>query len=192
MHSKEKKISISYCLKKNTKLRKKPWWCADLHQMWDDVCKKERAWLNHKGGSGQNYKREYVQSRRSFSYAMRKEKRRYQKKIMDDLQQACDNSQIEFWKKVKSTGIQADRKDPLPSMIKDPNGNLLSDPNQIKEQWIKQFRHAESENVYDNNYHNWIKCQVKNAESTGGIINDNSTDLTMNRQESLRLLLYNS
>ncbi len=163
---------------KNSKLHKKPWWCEELDQMWESVCSKEKAWLRHKGGGGQSLKMEFVNARRSFSYAHRKEKRRYQKKIQDELTEACDHNQAEFWKRVRSTGIQTDRKNPLPCTIKDSDGNLLTDQDKVKEQWINHFSKLSNENAksYDDNHHVWIKNQVHNEELENDVIHDNSED----------------
>ena len=59
----------------------------------------------HKGGSKQTLKRDFVSSRKYFSYMHRKSKRAYQKKVQDELAEACREDQVEFWRRVKGTGI---------------------------------------------------------------------------------------
>ena len=155
---------------RNKKLQQKPWWNTELSEMWEGVCEKERAWIKYKGsGSKQRLKRDFVTARRAFSYAHRKMKREYQKKIQDELSEACDDNQLEFWKKVKSIGISSNRARSIPQAVKNEDGVTVTEKEHVKEQWFKHFKdlHNTKANVYDNQHHAWVKEQLVNSEANG-------------------------
>ena len=137
---------------KHSKLKNKPWWNDILADMWVDVCSKERKWLKHRGSSRQRLKAAFVSSRKAFSRSHRKARRLYQLKLQQDLTDVCVNNQAEFWKRVKSVGIQKDRKLTLPKQIKDSNGITLNDPDSVQKQWASHFSNLlNNDNSQDRN-----------------------------------------
>ena len=184
-HLKTRKSNINTTKKvKNTKLQKKPWWNQDLDELWKEVCMKEKRWLKHKGGSKQDYKRDFVTSRRSFSHKHRKAKRAYQSRMQDELSEMCQEQQQEFWKKVKSVGIQAGQKRTLPLAVRGEDGGVVADPEQVREQWASHFHKLHNSKLsknYDELHYNEIMEYLDNNEY---VTSTDNSDFFLNRDLS--------
>ncbi len=96
----------------------------------------------------------------------RKEKRAYQKKVQDELASACKEDQMEFWKRVKKTGIASDRKFTLPLCVKDDSGQMVTGEQEVQEEWEKHFNklHNGSSGAVEEEHHARIGEELPRLE----------------------------
>ncbi len=135
----------------------KPYWNDKLQEHWENASEKEKIWLDFKGGGNKKrmLKKEYCSARKCFDKLLRKYKRNYQKEEQEHLLEMSNSNQSHFWKKVKNIGIAAQRKSYLPSKVKNKNGTILSNHEDVLLEWKCSFEHIYTNsgtNEYDDNH----------------------------------------
>ena len=83
---------------------------------------------------------------------MKREKRKYQRQQIDELESTFSSNKIQFWKKIGKLGIQNERKQIIPWEIK-KDASVIDDKALILEEWKTHFddlyKSIEASGVYD-------------------------------------------
>ena len=118
-----------HCGVNNKKRRtKKPWWNDTLTVLWNNVCVKEREWLNCKISSlKNNLKSDYCNSRKCFDREVQRSKRLNWYTLQDNLLDAVNNDPQTFWKSIGKVGINNYKKNIIPMEVLLEDGSLSSD-----------------------------------------------------------------
>ena len=125
-HIKYKDIKINTNAAHHHKSKRKPYWCNELQQLWDNVKDKEKCWFQVKGSGVQASKKkeDYCSARKCFDRTLRRHKRRYQQDEQLELLRMSDNDQFQFWQKFGNIGIGNERKNPIPNEVVDDDGTV--------------------------------------------------------------------
>ena len=98
------------------KSRAKPYWTSELQELWDEVCKQERKWLDNKRRvNSRSLKEEFRVARKRFDKQNRQCKRRYQFDQQKQLQDDTVNRDC-LWYKLMCIGIKGKFLNAVPSL----------------------------------------------------------------------------
>ena len=132
--------SVHHGASKKKYRRSKPWWNADLSLIWWNLCRAERDWLNCSGG---NLKSElnavYVQIRRKFDRKVQRTKRAYWYTMQDELLNACNANQSDFWRSIGKLGVGQGKSSRIPMEVVLENGSTSSNVTDILNKWKHDF-----------------------------------------------------
>ena len=119
--------------------QRKPYWNHKLSLLWKDMILAEKEFLNCKGHHTQrNYLRNiYVTKRKLFDKCLRKCERKYNEKVVNDIEEVCLNDPRNFWNHIKSLGPR--NKTEIPLMVYDEKGDVNSDLAVVLDKWRNEF-----------------------------------------------------
>jgi hypothetical protein len=126
--------------KKNTKLKQKPWWDDVLQTLWNEVCKREKVYLqsDKRGHHKQHLRSSFIQARKDFNRSCRLAKRRYQRIQQEELGDLCENDSVGFWRKINNMSVGSQRASVIPLTV-ELDGNLTSDLDNVMHKWKTDF-----------------------------------------------------
>ncbi len=123
--------------KNGHKSRYKPYWTESLQEAWKTKVVAERKWMKENGSNKQKLRKEYCAIRKEFDRKLKREKRKYQRQQIDELECTFNSNKTEFWKEIGILGINNDRKQMIPSEIKKDAG--VRDKTLVLEEWKTHF-----------------------------------------------------
>ena len=175
MDQKLKRIpSYNKNIHSNNKLKQKPWWNDDLNNLWRVLSLKERCYLKCKDNEPRKRrsKREWLSYRKYFDIAHRRSKRRYQKQQQNELLQAHQQIQQDFWRQLGKTGIGQERKPQLPNCVR--IGDVINtDAEAILNKGKRDFAElfSEQSNSFDDNHLIFVKNRLHEIEEVSSMVN---------------------
>ena len=72
-----KQITITENISKRYRHTRKPWWSAELDELWNVRCKSEKMFINSKSNERANFKVKLLNDQRNFDNAVKDAKRQY-------------------------------------------------------------------------------------------------------------------
>ena len=117
----------------------KPYWSDHLTTLWKEMNSKEHVYLKCRGNKRETmYKRTcFLNSRKVFDRELRNAERKYNKKLLYDIDEACVENPRKFWNLIKSLGPRKVSQIPMSVYDKD---ELTTDINIVLSTWKNEFR----------------------------------------------------
>jgi hypothetical protein len=154
------------------KSKAKPYWNANLQELWNIAVEKDKLWLSFKGSCEHRtvLKQHFCKARKAFDKSLRKSKRLYQQQEQHHLLELSQQNQADFWQKFERIGIASERRSFLPTEVKDKSGTIIQGKDAVLEEWKLAFQ---------NIYSDWHKINDYNDHHLEQIIasNNNHNDL---------------
>ena len=142
-----------------------PFWNSDLKNLWNIACDKEKIYLKETGVHRQQTKHEYNLARKQFDKTFRREKRRYQRNKVNEIEKLNTDDPKEFWKTLKNLGPR--KKQQIPIEVYNEQGEVTTDPIQVLEKWKNDFHKLYSPNLdedgTDTDIQDDITAELRNA-----------------------------
>lgn len=145
--------------------RLKPYWDRELNDLVKTKKHSRQLWINNgrPRDSTDVTCKEYKDAKRNFRKENRRKKYEFEKKSMRELADSHELDNRFFWYTVNR---HKNRK--VPSPIRNDNGILLNDPNDIANEWNKYYEtlynESEDEN-YDDDFRHQVLKELDNIES---------------------------
>jgi hypothetical protein len=144
----------------------KQYWNESLQIAWNQVNAKEKKWLKWKGHARDKskLKADYCAERKRFDKLNRQQKRRFQLKEQERIQEALDsNTPGDFWKEIGNTGLSNDRNNKIPFEVTNNNGEIVTDSDAILHRWKHDYEQLYNEEMcdsFDRRHMDTVKEQV--------------------------------
>ena len=132
----------------------KPYWTAELTEMWKEMNKNEREYVKCKSPYKvvkNALKEKFTSSRRIFDKELRKSARQYNYTKLSDLENIASDNPNMFWNKIKNMGPRKSSKVPLTVKIDDQESSEI---NEVKQKWKDDFEtllNPKESTEFDNN-----------------------------------------
>ncbi|XP_053403285.1 uncharacterized protein LOC128558364 [Mercenaria mercenaria] len=134
----------------------KPWWSNTLTELWNDMCGKERRWLNCTNRNEKlHLKSIYVSSRRVFDREVQRAKRLYWFSLQNGLLNDCNVDCNSFWKSIGKIGIANAKSNQIPLEIVLEDGSVSTNIQDVLNRWKHDFS-----SLFDN-----VNIQPQSTES---------------------------
>jgi hypothetical protein len=134
-----KRVVISSDINNRKRRIRKPWWNDYLSKLWNDVCYREREWLNARGVARAERKCELRKARKLFSKCVQRSKRQHWKRCQIELMEAVDSCPQSIWKKIGKIGVGAERHKSIPMQVVLENGDVSNDRSIVLDKWKRDF-----------------------------------------------------
>lgn len=132
--------------KKTNKFKAKPWWCAELDDLWKGCKDAERNFLRFKGNRAAKRQRrtEFKNCRKAFDKRLRKCERQYRAKQLHNIDQLRTENPRQFWREIRKLGPGKVSQDI--TAVRLENGEISRDIEQVMDRWVGDF-----EKLYNSN-----------------------------------------
>ena len=146
---------------------KKPYWNEHLKNLWSDMCKKEKDFLNYRGTNHvKRFLRNlFTESSKIFHRALRKAERTYNKTTQNKIESICTDNPRQFWQYIKKLGPKYTPD--IPQEVYDDDGNIITDIDSVLSKWKRDYEnlYKSDQNLFDNDFYNNILQLLSNAEN---------------------------
>ena len=158
--------------KKVFRHRHKPYWNAELQELWNKANKAEKQFLRCSNSDRQNLRALFKACQQTFDKRYRKLKRQYQRSVQCDIERLNTENPKEFWDTLKKLGPQKNTE--IPMEVYDMHGNITTDQTTVLNTWKNDFetifnsQNADSD-FDDDFYADTIraKIELENEMNTG-------------------------
>jgi len=117
----------------------KPFWTAELTDMWNAASECEARFLKSKGRERQELRRIYYDAQNKFDKEYRKCERLYNREKIVQLESLTTANPQEFWEKIKSLGPNINRGKEIPMEILLANGQSSNHIPDVLEKWRNDY-----------------------------------------------------
>lgn len=150
----------------------KPYWCDSLKELNRGKKDTWRQWKVSKGMENEddNYMK-YKDAKKSFAKAVKKAKKEYDLKNMEEIINSNDIDIIYFWKLVNKSKNKVKVLHPL----KMEDGTVITEPNEMREAWQKYFEKLYKPDLkdnFDNEFRSFVEEKLKEYMNDANIILD--------------------
>ena len=160
----------SVCCGVNNKKRRpgKPWWNNSLTDLWNDVCKSEKDWLNCNSMTmKRKLKSDYCYARKLFDKEVQRSKRHHWYKMQHDILNDVNTDPKEFWKTIGKVGIHNSKKLTIPMEVLLGDGSLTTDVKEVLSKWEKDY----------SNLYNSSTSPIENTTSNNNFNNTGTSSI---------------
>ena len=115
----------------------KPFWNNELKLLWEEVRKTECEYVKAKGLGSNAARNRFKAAQHQFDKVYRREKRRFQRAKLNELDLTVTRNPKEFWKLLKRLGPQKNMAIPLE--VIDDHNNIITDKDFVIQKWKSDF-----------------------------------------------------
>ena len=158
----------------------KPWWSAELSNLWSSVCDAEKLWFYSQNRSDKvKRKSMFIKTRKEFDKEVQKGKRSHWYSLQEKILDECNVDQSKFWKSFGKVGIGHANKNSIPMEVTLEDGSVSFNICDVLNKWRNDFSSLFSGNgkVNDN--------------ELGNRNNNTSSDITDNVLNQLDQPVFN-
>ncbi len=141
---------------KRFKRRTKPFWNDDLTLLWNDLCEKEKMYLQCHDNRRRHFRTVFCTAQKVFDTAYSKARRNYQRSTIFDIENVCSSNPKEFWESIKKLGPC--KKNDIPMEVYDDDGGILNDQQSVLAKWKQEFEglynFVPEPGVFDDTFYN--------------------------------------
>lgn len=140
----------------------KEYWTPELTKLWQKAHAAEQQLRKEKGpAQKKSYTRKLNLAFKQFDRMLRKEKRKQQDRLSEDLDRFTEQDPNSFWKHIKNLGSNVGERDklPLPWKVRNPDGSVTTDHTEILTRWSNEFEgiYNDIPQEFDNDYWEMMK-----------------------------------
>ena len=153
-----KKLESTPKTKKNYYIARKPWWNDELGALAKEIRSLERDFLGvvRSGKRANSEKSRFLSRQRDFDRMVKKEKRRWQRQRIFELEQANQSDPKEFWNFIKN--LRKSKKSSIPNEVytDDTHTDITDDPFDVLNRWAMDFGSLLTPPEYTDAEKEWI------------------------------------
>ena len=132
--------------RKNTK----PFWNEHLRDLWKAVQQKEKAFLSCKDEYRRALRLEFYDAQKEFDRCYRKEKRKFQKNKINEIEQVSNKNPTEFWSHIRRLGPR--QNNDIPMEVYTADGTIRGERNIVLHTWKNEFEKLYNVNLGVQNF----------------------------------------
>ncbi len=138
--------------RKNTPFR--PYWCAELSDLWRKTYDSERIYVKFKGHRTvkEQLRQNFISNRNNFDKTLRQKQRAYRRGLLVDMEECDTSNPRKFWKHIHSLGPR--KSSSIPWEVYDSDGNITCDKNTVLKTWEREYNCLFNDNngIYDDDF----------------------------------------
>ena len=151
-----KSTNIYPSARKRSFKRCKPFWNEQLKDLWETLRNAEKEFIKSKGTNVIEARQNFKQAQYVFDKTYRREKRRFERAQLNDIENAVSNDPKQFWSLLK--GLGPHKKVVIPNEVYDDVGNINTDIKFVTNKWRTEFEKLFSspptDGDFDQNFYN--------------------------------------